>query len=237
MQNRKSITGLLEEVWKNVVVPHKKSIIVFIFFTWIFNILNSLLSLSYFTIGNFHIFLLLLQIKIILFQVLSAYIVITDKDDLFLSHRFIKLFKENFSNLLGLQLLQILMIAVISLIVFLIFKLYPSTTPDEAVGIGMIMLFIIVSFAFLIYILMIFTPYHVILECGKPVWAFKKGLMTARQNIRLIIIIASIKLALIFFLKSVVFINPLFFLILTILDIIIDIIVAYRCLEEIRNDQ
>ena len=34
---------------------------------------------------------------------------ITDKDDLFLSHNFIKLLKENFLNLLGLQLLQILM--------------------------------------------------------------------------------------------------------------------------------
>ena len=83
---------------------------------------------------------------------------------------------------------------------------------------------------------MIFAPYHVILECGKPVWAFRKSLITARKNIRLIITISSIKV-LLFILVSVVFMNQLSFLILTILDIIMAIAIAYRCLEEIRNDQ
>lgn len=224
---QKSIIVLSKEVWNNVILIHKKSIYVLIFIFWALHSYGRL---------SFDLSMIFIPIKIILLQVLSVYIIITEKDDLFLNQNLVKLFKESFINLLGLYLLQILMLAATSLMLFITFKLYsPSTISQTAT---LVMVFILTGFSFIINIGMTFAPYHSILQSGTPLWSFKKGILTARKNIRLIstIFLTKFVLILIFIIKSV-HVMPLLALMTSILNMMIDIITAYCCIEEVKNDQ
>ncbi len=224
---QKSIIVLSKEVWNNVILTRKKSIYILIFIFWALHSYGRL---------SFDLSMLLIPIKIILLQVLSVYIIITEKDDLFLNQNLVTLFKESFMSLLGLYLLQILMLGGISLMIFITFKLYsPSTISQTAT---FVMVFILTGFSFIINMGMTFAPYHSILQSGTPLWSFKKGILTARKNIRLIstIFLTKFILILIFIIKSV-HVMPLLALIIIILNMMIDIITAYCCIEEVKNDQ
>jgi hypothetical protein len=224
---QKSIIVLSKEVWNNVILTNKRSVCILILISWL---LHSYAKLS------FGLSMFAIPIKIILLQVLSTYVVITEKDNLFLNQNLIKLFKESFMNLLGLYLMQILMLAIISLMLFVTFKLYsPSTISQVAT---LVMVLMLTAFSFIITVGMTFAPYHSILECGTPLWSFKKGLLTARQNIRLIttIFLAKFILILIFVVKSV-HVMPFLAIMITALNIMIDIITTYCCIEEVKNDQ
>lgn len=236
MKNQKSVINLIKQVWEKVLLQKKKSIFsLYVFLYLIYSIdFPQLLSKH----PGFIVFAVIISVSVIgiFLQVASSYLILAKEDDLFLSNDFKKLFKESFLRLLGLQILKFLIFFASSLPCLLVFaalsKVFKLSGIISLISIGLVIALGIFCIGFA-WAITVFAPYHIIFECGGPIWSFKRSIATFKKNNGIIIKLFLLEFLVLFLVSQSSFLRAILG---TTISIIIDIIFAYLCLKEVKND-